>query len=181
MKLTHAISTALSLTALVAFPFMSYAHARYVPESVTQSVSPLPREYIISERELKCLAENIYFEARGENTAGQMAVGYVTLNRVASSHYPNTVCAVVHQGRRDSNGEPILHQCQFSWFCDGKSDKIRNEEAWNEVTQVAIDVMTSQLSDPTRGAIMYHSKSVDPYWTDDYSFVTKIGGHLFYK
>ena len=76
------------------------------------------------ENDVHCLALNIYFEARGEPEKGQHAVGHVVMNRVAHSRYPNSVCGVVHQG-----GEQRLHRCQFSWWCDGQSDKPVNQKA----------------------------------------------------
>ena len=72
--------------------------------------------------EITCLAQNIYFEARSEPVAGMLAVGHVVLNRVASDRFPDTVCKVIRQG-----GERRRHRCQFSWWCDGRSDKPHNE------------------------------------------------------
>ena len=69
-----------------------------------------------------CLAKNIYFEARDQSTKGQIGVALVTINRVNSKHFPNTLCKVVHQGQINRYGKMILHKCHFSWYCDGKSD-----------------------------------------------------------
>ena len=75
-----------------------------------------------SERE--CLADNIYFEARNQGFAGWVAVAQVTLNRVRDDRFPNTICEVVKQGLTYESGFPIRDKCQFSWYCDGKSDTI---------------------------------------------------------
>ena len=82
------------------------------------------------EVQVSCMADNIYFEARNQGTAGWSAVASVTLNRVKDKRFPNTVCEVVKQGpTRESwkkNGKyyPLKHRCQFSWYCDGKKDKV---------------------------------------------------------
>ena len=76
--------------------------------------------------ETECLAENIYFEARNQGFAGWVAVAQVTLNRVRDDRFPNTICEVVKQGLTYESGFPIRDKCQFSWYCDGKSDTILN-------------------------------------------------------
>ena len=80
-------------------------------------------ERIINQTEIECMAKNIYFEAAIESTAGQLAVAQVTLNRVKSKHYPNTVCEVVYEGPHHASGHPKRDRCQFSWYCDGKMMK----------------------------------------------------------
>ena len=78
---------------------------------------------------LMCLALNGYHEARGEPTAGELAVNHVVMNRVADHRYKNNVCDVVKAGRYRNN-QPIKHACHFSWWCDGKSDNPRDLDAW---------------------------------------------------
>jgi spore germination cell wall hydrolase CwlJ-like protein len=132
--------------------------------------------------EVECLARNIYFEARGEAEIGQRAVAWVTLNRVQAERYPDTICGVVYQARRDNAGNPIRHQCQFSWYCDGRSDRIRNQSDWNTALQVAHSVIWQwgRFEDPTQGATMYHADYVDPYWADNYNRTVQIETHIFY-
>ena len=77
---------------------------------------------MVNSEELECMSKNIYFEAAMESTAGKLAVAQVTMNRVRSHHYPNTVCKVITQGRHYKNGFPVKDRCQFSWYCDGKLD-----------------------------------------------------------
>ena len=77
--------------------------------------------------DLNCLALNIYFEARSEPLDGKLAVGHVVLNRAADKRYPNKICEVVKQG-----GEKRRNKCQFSWWCDGRSDRPRDLQAWKE-------------------------------------------------
>lgn len=140
-----------------------------------------------SDAEMQCLAENIFFEARNQDTLGQMAVAWVTLNRMTSDKYPDTICGVVKQGPMD--GSPITrNRCQFSWFCDGKSDNIPSnvvaQRAWEDVQLVAevvsYDFLRSVPS-PVGDAIMYHADYVNPYWKSSYVQVATVGEHLFYN
>ena len=80
------------------------------------------------QKEIECLAQNIYHEARSESTAGRMAVALVTLNRVKDQRFPNTICGVVKQTKYYPSGKIDLHSCQFSWYCDGKPDTIKDEQ-----------------------------------------------------
>lgn len=125
--------------------------------------------------EISCLALNIYFEARGEPDLGKIAVGHVVLNRVADKRFPTTVCDVVRQG-----GEAKLHRCQFSWWCDGRSDKPRNARSWRDVQTVAHKVYWGFQPDPTAGALWYHADSVSPSWGKVFDRGPKIGQHIFY-
>lgn len=133
--------------------------------------------------EHRCLALNIYHEARGENAEAQMAVAHVTLNRVASPHFPNSICGVVKQGRRDSSGALIRHRCQFSWFCDGRSDKPKNLKAWNRAQRLAKTAIAWHNigEDFSQGALFYHADYVKPYWADKFEKVVTIGAHIFYR
>ncbi len=125
--------------------------------------------------EIGCLALNIYFEARGEPDLGQVAVGHVVLNRVADRRFPGTVCEVVRQG-----GHKKLNRCQFSWWCDGRSDQPDNAQSWQKVRAVARKVYWGSAADPTAGALWYHADSVAPSWRRAFARGPKIGQHLFY-
>lgn len=134
------------------------------------------------KKQLECLARNIYFEARSEGALGQRAVAWVTLNRMHNPRFPNTICEVVHQGLTDSNGNMLKNKCQFSWYCDGKTDKINNLEKWNVAVTMAETVLSRYGAnpDPTDGAIMYHADYVKPNWMKDFLRTTKIDTHVFY-
>ena len=136
----------------------------------------------VTDKNVRCLAENVYHESRGESIEGQKAVAWVTLNRVVSKQYPDSICEVVHQGKKDKNGEPIRNKCQFSWTCDGKSDSIKNIEEWNTALRVARDVLIAydHETDPTGGSIMYHNEKIKPYWISAYERETEIDNHIFY-
>lgn len=137
--------------------------------SVSESMSRQSRS------EVHCLALNIYFEARSEPEPGQRAVGHVVMNRVAHPGYPDSVCKVVRQG-----GEQTLHRCQFSWWCDGQSDRPVNQKAWDQALQLAREIYLGGLKDTTDGALWYHAVYVKPYWSDILRQGDKIGQHIFY-
>ena len=128
-----------------------------------------------------CLAENIYFESRGEPIKGQIAVAHVTLNRVKHKYYPDSICGVVKQANRDSQGNIKRHQCQFSWYCDGKPDVPADKKLWNHSLRLAKEVLDGKYQDTTNGAIMFHAYWVSPSWRHDYTKTTRIGVHTFYR
>jgi spore germination cell wall hydrolase CwlJ-like protein len=124
----------------------------------------------------ECLATAIYFEARGESTKGQRAVGEVILARTHQHGRPRTVCGVVYEGSRRSTG------CQFSFTCDGIADVVRNNAAWARAQRVAGIVLTTRgPKRVSRGATHYHAASVHPYWASSMVKVARIGSHIFYR
>ena len=128
-----------------------------------------------TQKEIRCLALNIYWEARSEPLDGQVAVAAVTLNRVEDRRFPDEICNVVRQG-----GEIRRHRCQFSWWCDGKKDDPLDAEAWRRANTLARLTSAGVIEDPTGGAMWYHADYVDPYWADAKKQVTKIGRHIFF-
>jgi len=126
---------------------------------------------------LFCLAQNIYFEARSQPLIEQVAVAQVVLNRVHSPHYPDTVCGVVYHNKYPNR----LHMCQFSWFCDGKSDVPRSAEAWLKANQIASLVLSPNFPDLVDGATHYHADYVRPSWAATQIQVAQIGSHIFYQ
>ena len=124
---------------------------------------------------LRCLALNIYHEARGEPLQGKIAVAHVVLNRAAARRFPTSVCEVIKQG-----GENRRYRCQFSWWCDGRSDTPRDLAAWRESLLIALLIRRGAADDPTEGALWYHADSVRPYWANILTPHTKIGRHIFY-
>ena len=139
------------------------------------------------KKQLTCLATNIYFEARNEPFAGQFAVALVTLNRVNDTAFPNTICDVVYQGIHTSDGFPKRDRCQFSWYCDGASDEVRNPKAYEVTLKTAnlamlqYDKIKSEGLDYTEGAIYYHTHEISPRWSTQYPKVGRIGDHIFYR
>lgn len=128
-------------------------------------------------KELRCLAQNIYFEARGEATEGQLAVAMVTMNRVNSRYFPNSICGVVWQKR------------QFSWTHDGKSDRPTDRRAWKLAKKIAsytyhrfskLPARLRRALDITKGALHYYAPTLaSPYWAEIHTVTREIGGHVF--
>ena len=145
----------------------------------------LPAEGYDENGERFCLAQNIYFESANQSFAGRVAVANVVLNRVEDDQFPNTVCDVVYQAEMKENWKgnllPVLHRCQFSWYCDGKSDLPTDSTTWMESFRIAGMVLAFEYQDITEGALWYHSDSVEPYWSKQLSLVTTIDNHLFYN
>lgn len=144
-------------------------------------VEEVLREVVTDNRQVQCLANNIYHEARNQSDTGQYAVALVTLNRVESPRFPNTVCRVVHQAVRDSSGAPIRHKCQFSWYCDGRSDRIAEPLAFAKALDIAEDVYFGRVEDFTNNATFYHTRSVNPDWAKVFNVVYEHQYHIFYR
>ena len=138
---------------------------------------------MLLETAFLCLALNTYHEAKNQSMVGQIAVAEVVMNRVADRRYPNTVCEVVKQGPKYKGSDiPVRHKCQFSWFCDGKSDLPKNEKAWKKAQDYAYLVLYNRIAiDITEGATHYHAISVNPYWAKTLKRVARIGKHIFYR
>ena len=125
--------------------------------------------YETAAAEIKCLADNIYFEALTESEAGQVAVANVTMNRVKNPAFPNSVCEVVWEPK------------QFSWTHDGKSDEPSSKKHYDEVYEIAEAVYYGNIVDITEGATFYHADYVNPGWAKSMQRVAKIDTHIFYK
>lgn len=133
-------------------------------------------------REIKCLALNIYHEARGEPESGQLAVATVTMNRVKSEKYPDDVCRVVYQRGWSSKLQRFISA--FSWTdYDSVSQVIPKEnEAWRNAYAIAEKVYReNQISDKTKDALFYHANYVTPAWASEKTKIAKIGRHIFYR
>ena len=135
-----------------------------------------------------CLALNTYHEAKNQSMIGQIATAQVVMNRVADNRYPNTVCEVVKQGPHRPSWEnpekeyPVKHRCQFSWYCDGKSDIPKNEKAWKKAQDYAYLVLYNRINlDVTEGATHYHATYVRPAWAKTKTRTTRIEKHIFYR
>ena len=188
----YTLKFALAILYTFWFVPISYAQAITLPNVVegelyTESSHP----------ELYCLAKNIYFEAKSEPIAGQYAVADVVLNRVKDSRFPNTICEVVYEGPvRESwqtkkqpdleDAERIYHpirdRCQFSWWCDGKSDNIKDGDAWRKSQEIAYRLVNDyKHRGLTEGATHYHATYVNPKWAPTLDLVGRIGTHIFYR
>ena len=130
-----------------------------------------------------CLALNVYHEAKNQSLSGQIAVAEVVMNRVDDSRYPNNVCDVVKQGLtyKWNPGFPIRNKCQFSWYCDGKSDVAKQKDAWEEALSVSKGVYHGYLNAYLEGATHYHAYYVNPSWAETKTYITRIDDHIFYR
>lgn len=125
--------------------------------------------------ELQCLAEALYFEARGETVKGQFAVAEVILNRVKSERFPGSACGVINQGTGKK------YQCQFTYTCDGYKEVINEPRAFERVSKVARAALDGAAPELTEGATHYHTTAVNPRWSRVYTKTTAIGEHIFYR
>lgn len=123
----------------------------------------------------QCLAEALYFEARGESLKGQIAVAEVILNRVESKRFPNTVCGVIRQGTGRK------YACQFTYTCDGHPEHIREPGAYKRVGKVARMMLDGAPRNLSGGALFYHTTAVNPRWARKFQRTARLGVHLFYK
>ncbi len=146
----------------------------FVVAACLSTASPAAAEVGV-RNDIECLALTIYFEARGEPDMGRRAVGHVVMNRALDSRYPRWVCEVVRQG-----GERPRYRCQFTWWCDGRSDRPTEDRAWRESQALARAVYWGYSDDPTRGALWYHAAYVRPVWRTDLERGARIGRHIFY-
>ena len=128
----------------------------------------------------KCLAEALYYEARDQGWRGMLAVGVVIQNRVDNARYPADLCGVVRQGRY-RNGKPVKHQCQFSYYCDGKPERPAEKGAWTMAKDIATLLTTTQVAvEGIEDATHYHAVWVEPSWAAKLARRQQIGGHVFY-
>ena len=125
--------------------------------------------------EWRCLAEALYFEARGETVKGQFAVAEVILNRVDSPRFPDSVCGVINQGTGKK------HLCQFSYTCDGNPEVVAEPAAYARVAKVARATIDGKSPDITNGATFYHTTAVRPSWSRKFTNTARFGVHLFYS
>ena len=150
------------------------AIAAAVPARPIAPRSPLVGS-VTSEKEMKCLAEAVYFESRSEPERGQAGVAQVVINRSRSGVYPSTICGVVYQNRHR------YLACQFTFACEGKSLRITEPGAWSTATRIARDVAEGRTYLAGVGnATHYHANYVRPWWARHMDKREKVGKHIFY-
>ena len=148
---------------------------------------PTQKQFMIDES--FCLAQNVYFEARNQPLAGQMAVISVTVNRMNDKRFPNTICGVVYEGPHRPSWKdqtvmiPVKNRCQFSWYCDGKSDRVHDMEPFNRIFELTTGVVDGSytIADITEGATHYHADYVEPSWAKTKTKTIEIEDHIFYR
>ena len=160
------ISTIILSVSVISVKSISGKYNRPVNVSYQHLSKPL-------QKQIDCLAENIYYEAGYESKDGQIAVALVTLNRLSTGFYGKDICGVVKQ---KANGV-----CQFSWVCQTKSLTNTSKVVYNDIKQLAVYVVMNYdvINDVTKGATFYHADYVNPQW--GLPKTIKIGRHIFYK
>ncbi|MFT3808865.1 MAG: cell wall hydrolase [Micropepsaceae bacterium] len=171
--------SALSLVIVPVAPALTASDvAAFVPEpkpaeilTASLKADPIPHD------EMTCLAEAVYYEARGESIEGQRAVAEVVLRRTKDHRFPSTVCGVVYQGAHKRNA------CQFSFACDGIGHGRRDRLAWKRAVEVAQYETTGdgRLTDSVSGAQYFHTTRVNPPWAKRFIRTARIGTHIFYR
>ena len=164
----------LFLTALLAGCASAKAPAIDERGSDSFSTPTIERTGRLVTQAQRCMALAMYWEARGEGRNGMVAVGSVVLNRVEDGRFPNTVCDVVYEG-----GE--TPPCQFSWWCDGKSDRPRDRDSWHQALRIAGELLLDPPPDPTGGSLYFHASGVYPRWSRSLMRTARIGSHVFYR
>ena len=150
---------------------LSAVHNAALPDGFEIS----PDDYDISEEDYTYLALAIYFEARSEPIAGQKAVAEVVLNRVQDKRFPGSVCGVVLQN------EKCRHRCQFSFACDGRSDRPQERRSWEQAREVPAVVAAGVARRMTGAATHYHATYVRPSWAKRLERTVQVGRHVFYR
>ena len=164
----------LAFFALVVLPFVSLGFIfRFAYTDQLQVEAEQQRH-----ADLACLARNVYFEARGESIAGQFAVPEVTMNRVESKRFPDTICAVVHEQRWDR-----IRKRQVGAFSWTELDYLAKPKGkpWERATAVAVAAYDSEEEPRVPGALFYHAERITPRWSRTKKMVAKIGRHKFYR
>jgi spore germination cell wall hydrolase CwlJ-like protein len=146
--------------------------AEAITPSEVQAVDPAGKAPL--DDAITCLARSIYWEAKGGAPADMEAVANVVMNRLGHEGFPGTVCEVVKQGSEK-------HACQFSWWCDGRSDQVDEDAPYVIAKEIARKALNKQLTDRTHGATYFHDRKVKPDWAKEYIKTTETGKFLFYK
>ncbi len=123
---------------------------------------------------ITCLSRTIYWEARSEGVTGMEAIANVVMNRLGHEGFPETICKIVMQGREQG-------ACQFSWWCDGRSDDAKEDESYAIAKEIARKALNRQLTDRTGGALYFHQRKATPSWSKEYIKTVEIGEFFFYK
>ena len=139
---------------------------------------------MILETALMCMALNMYHEAKNQSMLGQLAVGQVVMNRVEDKRFHDNVCDVVTEAvTYKGTDKPVLHKCQFSWYCDGQKDEpdFDSKEWWDAKEYASIVLSGTIMLDVTEGATHYHATYVRPAWAKTKTKTTRIDRHIFYR
>jgi Cell Wall Hydrolase len=165
----------------VGTPVVTIVHPEsLVVHTADLDLSPLLRAVLMQKvvGEERCLAEAMYYEARGEGVEGEKAIAEVVFHRMRARAYPHSLCGVVYQGAGSGHG------CQFSFACNGEMQQTKNWSAWARAKRLAVRIVSGveQLGNETADAISFHAVDVEPGWDEQRLVKTiQIGNHIFYR
>jgi spore germination cell wall hydrolase CwlJ-like protein len=145
---------------------------KFITKSEVQAVDPVGEEPLNDA--ITCLSRTIYWEAKGEGGASMEAIANVVMNRLGHEGFSNTICEVVMQGREQG-------ACQFSWWCDGRSDDAEEDKSYAIAKEIARKAINRQLTDRTGGALYFHQREATPSWSAEYIKTVEVGEFIFYK
>ncbi|MFV3370723.1 cell wall hydrolase [Pseudomonas sp. NY15435] len=156
----------------VAHPATAVASPAPITQSEVKALDPAGKAPL--DDALTCLSRTIYWEAKGGGKADMEAVANVVLNRMGHGGFPDTVCGVVKQGQEQKH-------CQFSWWCDGRSDQVEEKNRYDIAKEIARRALNQQLNDRTRGAMYFHDRHASPSWAKQYIRTAETDEFVFYK
>ena len=169
---TEVKEVALEQNAAVAGDRTPPSASETIKKPEAQAVDPRGNEPM--DEAITCLARTIYWEARGTSQEGMEAIANVVMNRLGHAGFPSTICGVVKQGHEQGS-------CQFSWWCDGKSDHAKEDEAYAIAKEIARRALNLELPDRTDGAMYFHQRKSTPSWAGEYINTAEVAGFVFYK
>ena len=146
--------------------------AEIITHSEVQAVDPVGKEPL--DNAITCLSRTIYWEARGVGASSMEDIANVVMNRLGHEGYPDTICEVVRQGHEQGS-------CQFSWWCDGRSDTAKDDDSYAIAKEIARKALNRQLPDRTLGALYFHQRKAHPNWSRKYIKTAELGEFVFYK
>jgi len=148
------------------------ASSEVITKSEAQAVDPAGKEDLNDA--ITCFARTIYWEARGRGVESMETIANVVMNRLGHEGFSNTICEVVMEGQEQGD-------CQFSWWCDGRSDNAKEDESYAKAKEIARKALNRQLKDRTFGALYFHHHTVSPSWSTEYIKTFEDGTFVFYK
>jgi spore germination cell wall hydrolase CwlJ-like protein len=171
-KAQAAVTKAEVLEQQVAHPATAVTSPAPISKSEVKALDPAGKAPL--DDAITCLSRTIYWEAKGGGKADMEAVANVVLNRMGHGGFPDTVCGVVKQGQAQKH-------CQFSWWCDGRSDQVEEKNRYDIAKEIARRALNQQLNDRTRGAMYFHDRHVSPSWAKEYIRTAETDEFVFYK
>jgi spore germination cell wall hydrolase CwlJ-like protein len=148
------------------------SRSEIITKTEAQAIDPVGEEPL--DNAITCLSRTIYWEAKSEGAASMEAIASVVMNRLGHKGFPNTVCGVVKQGHEQG-------ACQFSWWCDGRSDDAEEDMHYAIAKEIARKALNRNLPDRTGGAMYFRQRKASPGWSAEYIKTVEIGEHVFYK